>query len=180
MCPPSWADCLNGLNTMSILLAQLSAYYSHRKKRTGLRRVLGLIAELRAGEGFLLAEKRVIRRPVLITQTSTSTHLPAQSLCRRCRHLQEVQECVDSRDDYESCMTGTAYQEWGVNPAGWTAPTAVISQHAQFQCVRLSKFLDSRNGELGRRRANEALLDVITAELIVETGPADLEQLGRL
>ena len=32
---------------------------------------------------------------------------------------------------------------------------------------------------MGRRRANEELLDVITAELVVETCPADLEQLGR-
>src|SRR5262249_7860536 len=101
-------------------------------------------------------------------------------LCRNCQHFKEMQECLDNHDDHESYATTTASQEWGGNPAGLTAPTAVISQHAQFQRVRLSKLLDSRNGELGRRRANEALLDVITAQLVVETGPADLEQLGRL
>ena len=56
----------------------------------------------------------------------------------------------------------------------------VICQHSQYQRVRLPKLLDSRNGELGRRRANEELLlDVITAQLVVETGPADLKKLRR-
>jgi hypothetical protein len=109
-----------------------------------------------------------------------SKHNELRRLISRTGAWLKVQESLDSREAYESCTTATAYQEWGVNPTCWTAPTALISQHAQFQCLRLSKLLDSRNGELGRRRANEALLDVITAELIVETGPADLEQLGRL
>jgi len=72
---------------------------------------------LRAGEGFLLAEKRVIRRPVLITQTFTSSHLPAQSLCRNDPLVLEMQECLDERDDCESCITTSPYQWWGRNPA---------------------------------------------------------------
>ncbi len=36
---------------------------------------------LRAGESFLLAEERVIRRPVLITQTFTSNHIYPQLAC---------------------------------------------------------------------------------------------------
>jgi hypothetical protein len=36
---------------------------------------------IRAGEGFLLAEERVIRRPVLITQTFTSGITHAQLMC---------------------------------------------------------------------------------------------------
>ena len=109
-----------------------------------------------------------------------SKHNELRRLISRTGAWLKVQESLDSREAYESCMTATVYQEWGGNPAGWTARTAVISQYAQFQRVRLSKLLDNRNGELGRRRTHEALLDVITAELIVETGPADLEQLGRL
>jgi hypothetical protein len=80
------------------------------KKKTGLRSVLGLIyeMELGAGEGFLLAEKRVIRRPVLITQTFTSSHIPAQSLCRNDPLVLETQKCLDERDGCESGTTTMA------------------------------------------------------------------------
>ena len=53
-------------------------------------------------------------------------------------------------------------------------------RYENFQCFRLSNFLDSRSGVVGKRGALGGLFNLIVTELVVETRPADLEELGGL
>ena len=119
--------------------------YDHPLFVAGLypfQRIFLVPRTIRAGEGFPLAEERVIRRPVLITQTFTSGVQLPQQLCRRIRMLRE--RALRLRDPWlsERTQIAPATMLRGDFPRFLTVPRVARKKEAGFQRVLLSKLLD--------------------------------------
>ena len=73
-------------------------------------------------------------------------------------------------------IVSRARQLWRNNGGAEIQPIRQLRQNKllsvhNFNALGCLQRLDSSNGEVGRRRANEELLDVITAELVIESWP---------